>query len=213
MKKSIVVTFGCLSLVCSSFALAAESLEAIPQDEAQKFGASMAKAASKIENPQITIDGDAKKANGAHVPDAVGVLVVPQKDLVESEEYAAKFKEEKGAALAYMFAYHLVPVIDGQTVDASKLRTISIYDDDGNEVEINVLLLAVRQVSEGDYRLYAYGTGDEPLVDAKFSEGTGPGAEPVAVEVINVDENERQGDTVVTVFGKYQAQFRIGHAE
>ena len=69
------------------------------------------------------------------------------------------------------------------------------------------------QLSDSDYRLYAYGSGDKPLVDAQFSEGTGPGAEPVAVEVTNIDENERQGDVVVTVFGKYQAKFRAGHVE
>ena len=146
MKKSMFVAAACLSFVSASIVLGAESLESIPEDDAQKFGAAMAKAASKIEDAQVKVEGDAKKANGVHVPETVGVLVVPQKDLVESEELAAKFKEEKGAPLAYLFAYHLVPVIDGNRVDASKLRTVSIQDDSGSEFEINVLLLAVRAI-------------------------------------------------------------------
>jgi hypothetical protein len=103
--------------------------------------------------------------------------------------------------------------VNGQKLDASKLRTVSFQADDGSEHEVNVLLLSARQLSESDYRLYAYGTGDKPLIDAQFTEGSGPGAEPVAVEVTNVDEAERQGDVVITVFGKYQAKFRGAHSE
>src|SRR5262249_10571088 len=131
----------------------------------------------------------------------------------ESEELAAKFKETKGASLAYLFLYHLTPVINGSGADLSRLYSVKLPDDDGQEHTVHVLLLAVRQLSDEDYRLYAYGHDDKPLVDARFAEGTGPGPEPTAVEIKEVNEQTEQGKLIVTVFGKYQASFTVAHRE
>lgn len=193
--------------------LSAQDLESIPADEARAFGARLVELAGKLDAPQVKIVANAEQANGVHVPDKVGVLIVPQQDLKETEELAESFKSDPGAPLGYLFAYHIVPLVDGQRVEASRLRTVKLTGDDGTQHSIQVLLLAVRLLGDDDYRLHVYGKDPKPLIDAKFAEGTGPGAEPLAVEIKNTDEQTREGTVVVTVFGKYQASFRAGHQE
>ena len=115
--------------------------------------------------------------------------------------------------MAYLFTYNVVPVIDGKAADVKHLRTVSVNDEDGVKRTIFVHLLAVRQVADDDYRLYVYGADKKPLVDARFSEGTGSELEPVAVRVKDADHGKKQGTVVVTVFGRFEASFRAGHHE
>lgn len=197
----------------STSLLSADDVKSIPADEVTKWGARFAKLADKIENPQIKIVADAGNANGVHVPDKFGIMIVPQQELKESEELAARFKSDSGAALAYLFAYHMVPVVDGQQIEADRLRSISFADEQGTERSVYTFLLTVRQLPEGDYRLYVYGKDEKPIVDARFSEGAGPGPEPVAVEIKDSDKQTREGKVVVTVFGKYEASFRARYKE
>ena len=211
MKKFIVSVPILVCLVLPVLAAVVEGLEPLEPEFAHRFGKILSDEADKIAKPQIKVAADPDKANGLHVPHKVGVLVVPQKELKESEELAAKFKTEKGASLAYLFLYNLVPVIDGQPVDPSRLHTVELADDQWSKHKVYLLLLAVRQLSDDDYRLHAYGHAEKPLLDAKFSEGAGSGSDPVGVEVKDVNEATHQGKLVLTVFGKYQASFTCGH--
>ena len=211
MKVIALCLSAAVSLLLSAATALPESPQPIDAETAKKFGKILADAAAKLDKQQLKIEADADLSNGVHVPDKLGLLLVPQKGLKEGEELAAKFKADKGAPLAYLFMYHLVPVIDGQPVDASRVRTVKVADDNGGEHTVYVLLLSVRQLAEDDYRLYCYGHDDKPLVNAPFSEGTGPGTEPAAVEIKEPNEQTLQGKLVITVFNKYQASFTIGY--
>jgi hypothetical protein len=190
----------------------AQELEAIPEEHVRKMAPSLIEQAGKFEY-KIKIDADVEKANGFHLPKKLGALIVPQKDLKESEELAAKFQNEPGASIGYLFLFHLVPIVDGKRADASRLKTVTVADKDGGQHTIHVATLAVRQLSGDDYRLHVYGTDAKPLIDAKFAEGIGPGPVPVAVELKNPNEAKKEGTVVVTVFGKYQATFQAGYEE
>jgi hypothetical protein len=191
--------------------LVAQGLRPIPAEDARKVSAKLVAAAEKIEQPVISVEADATKANGVHVPDTLGVLIAPQTDLRESEELAAAFRREKGAAVGVLFLYRLIPIVNDTRIAHDDLHAVEITDDEGVEHVVRVLLLSVRHLGEDDYRLYGYGKAGQPIVDARFEEGTGPGAEPMAVEIKDPDEIAREGDVVVTVFGRYQAGFRVGH--
>ena len=211
MKALVLSVSAALALSLAAVAAVPDDLSPIEPELAKKFGKLLADQAAKFEKPQVKVEADADKANGVHVPEKVGVIIVPQKDLKESEELAAKFKAEKGTPLAFLFLYNVTPVIDGKPVDPSKIRSVKITDESGTDHTVYCMLLAVRQTSDDEYRLYAYGHDDKPLVDAKFSEGTRPDNEPVAVEIKDPNEQTHQGKLVVTVFGKYQASFTVGH--
>jgi len=112
-----------------------------------------------------------------------------------------------GAALGYLFAYQVVPVIDDESVATKKLRRVQFVTDEGQRAEVNCMLLAVRQVTDEDWRLIVYGVQQQPLLAVPFTESAGPGRAPVAIECKNVEGFE--GDLVVTVFDKYQASFKV----
>ncbi len=208
--KKIVLVFAAIWCLMLSISLA-EDLEAIETDLARSIAKGLIEQTDKIQKPQIKIDADVQRANGIHVPGKVGIIIVPQKDLKEGEELAEKFKSEKGASLGYLFMYHIVPVINGKAIDANQLRSVTIADGDGKEHKVHVLLLAVKQMADDDYRLQAYGVGDQVLLDAKFSEASGSATEPVTVAIHDRNESTRQGKLAVTVFGKYQAGFQCAH--
>lgn len=213
MRRTTALVLSALGFMLPGAVVTADDLQAIGKDDAQRFGKILSEAAAKLEKPQVKIDGDADKAVGLHAPEKLGMLLVPQKDLKESEELEEKFKADTGASLAYLFLYHLVPVIDGQPVDGSRLRSVTLTGDNGESHTVHVLLLSVRKIGEDDYRLYAYGHEDKPLIDTQFAEGTGPGDLPIAIEVKDKDEVNHQGKIVLTVFGKYQAGFKTAYKE
>ncbi len=125
-----------LSLAVCLFAptlLFAQELESIPADEVQLWSGRLIAAAGKLENLQVKIEGDTGKANGVHVPEKLGIMVVPQKDLQENDELVEKLQAEGGTALGYLFAYRLVPVVDNKRVDDGRLRTVKMTDNDGDE--------------------------------------------------------------------------------
>jgi hypothetical protein len=211
MRPIAVCAFAVSLLSFPLRAMSPDDLVAIEPEVAKKFGKLLSDEADKSDKPQIKISADADKANGVHAPDKVGTLIVPQKDLKHSPELFEKFKLEKGAPLAYLFLHHLAPVVNGNAADKSRLRSVKLTDDDGGQHTVYLLLLSVHQVSDDDYRLYAYGQEEKPIVDARFAEGTGPGPEPTAVEVKGIDEQAKQGKLTVTVFGKYQASFPVAY--
>jgi hypothetical protein len=209
MQIDRLAVIGCL-LLFPAFAQSAD-FTAIPSDQATTIAQKLLQQTAKIDKPQIRVEGVADKANGVHIPKQFGVLIVPQKDLKESQELAAQFKTEKGASLAYLFLHNVLPIADGKPLAANRLRSVTI-DDQGASHKVHVFLLAVRQLADDDYRLHVYGQDPTPIVDAKFAEGAGPGPEPVAVELKDVNHTTRQGKIVVTVFGRFQAGFQAGSA-
>jgi len=193
--------------------LAAQELERIPDDFVRQLTPALLEQAGKLDLGKIKVEADVEKANGVHLPKKLGALIVPQKDLKESAELAAKFQAEPGAPIGYLFMYHLLPIVDGKKIDAAKMKSVSFKDNDGGEHALHIVSLVVRQLSGDDYRLHVYGADAKPLVDVKFAEGTGPGPEPAAVELKDTKDATKEGNVVITVFGKYQAKFPAAYIE
>ncbi len=198
-----------VALAVAASVAVAQDVESLPKEIAQKIGKALTKAAAEIKKPQVKIEGDPTQAVGVAVRDVEGgVVLVPQMGL--DEENAPDMTGKKGVPLGLLFCTSkLVPVIDGKLVDRDKLNVLTVTDGRGDKHEVNCIMLSVRQISEEDYRLYGFGKSAEPLIDVKFTDGEGPGAKPVALEI-------KEGEpalVVITVFGKYQATFDGGVVE
>ena len=205
IKKCVAVCLFAWPLITVMTA-AAEELESIGADAARRIAERLSEEAKKIQNPQVMIAPDFEKAQGVHRPGEAGVLIVPQKGLKEGEELDA-VKQESGAGLAFLFTYRIVPVVKDAPVQAKRLHAVTFTSGDGNQIKIHCMLLAVRQVSEDDWRLYVYGSEKKPLIDVPFRDGSGLGHKPLAVEIKTIRDS--QGELVVTVFDKYQASFKV----
>ena len=208
MKRFGLTIVSMLGLTCPCLVFAQDRLEPIDPDMVHRIAKQLCDAAAKIDSPQVKVDPATDQASGVHHPHHVGAVIVPTKGLKEENENPA-VKTETGSGFAYLFLHHIAPTVNGKPAEASQLRTVKVTDDQGKEHEVSALLLAVRQVSDDDWRLYVYGHDKKPLIDARFSESAGPGTEPVAVEVKEIQD--RQGKLFVTVFNKYQASFPVAY--
>jgi hypothetical protein len=208
MRKSI---FAVAALVASAWgvrAAVAEDLEILDPQISQAFAQVLAEAAEKQEKPKIKIQGDIEKACGVH-REQVGVILVPQKDL-SAENIPDGVNSDPGAPLGHLFmSKGFAPVIDGKPVDKSKLGSVKFTGQDGNEQEVNYLAVAARHTDDDVWHLYLYGADDKPLLDAQIGEGAGPGTQPLALEIKDVEDNT--GTAYVTIYDRFQANFKINY--
>jgi hypothetical protein len=192
----------------SAVALAQAELVSIESEAAKQVAEQFSEQVQKFKKPQVKVEPDPSKANGVHKRNDAGALIVPQKDLTE-EKLPDAAKSKAGAGVAFLFMHRLVPIIDGKGVSKEKMRSVTYTNKDGDKIAIHCLILAVRQVSDKDRRLYVYGTDSKPLIDVPFSKNAGPGTQPVAVEIKEIQDQE--GKLFVTLFDKYQASFKVMH--
>lgn len=208
MRKLV---WGVAALAAGAFGAAsavAEDLDILDPQIAQAFAQVLAEAAEKVEKPQVKISGDIEKACGVH-KEQVGLILVPQTDL-KPEEIPEGVETDPGAPMGHLFmSKGFAPVIDGKPVDASKLRSLSITGQDGNEQQVNYLALSVRHTDDDVWHLYGYGTDEKPLVDVQIAEGTGPGTLPLAIEVKELEDNV--GTAYVTIYDRFQTSFKLGY--
>jgi hypothetical protein len=193
--------------VCTTGVLA-QNLEELDPERAQRVAEMLVAKAGQIESPQVDLQVDVAKASGMKVRDD-GLLVVPQKGLSEMGDNT-EVESEQGAPLAYLFMSEgFCPVVEGTQVAQSKLRILAVTDKQGVQRKAKCFLLAVRKVSDDDWRLYVYGAEKKPLVDVQFTESSQEKPGPIALSIDDVAGNE--GTLTVTVFGKYQAGFRAAY--
>ncbi|HXX93699.1 MAG TPA: hypothetical protein VEN81_08690 [Planctomycetota bacterium] len=180
-------------------------LSPVDADWARGISERLAQEAKGLDKPRIQIDCDPGKAVGLHVPEKLGLLLAPQKDLKEGETEG--YGAEAGKPLGYLFLYRLGIVEGGKTVERDRLHRVEITNDEGKAFVIPTLLLSVRQVAQDDWRLYVFGKGEKPVLDTKFTPGSGTGDKPVAVQVKTVEG--RKDTLVITLFDKYQASISL----
>lgn len=188
----------------------AQGLETLDSERAQRVAELLVQKAALIESPQVKIEAEPSRAAGLTFKQE-GILVVPKNALKEEDKQEnADVDTERGAGLAYLFMTQaFCPVVEGRPAKADGLRTVKVVDRQGTERTVTCLLLAVRRITDEDWRLYVYGANKKPLVDAPFDEAERPNSGPVAIDVENASNDK--GTLAVTVFGKYKAGFTIAY--
>ena len=206
MRKAVLGIVALGACVWGTSSAMAEDLEILDPQIAQAFAQALTEAAGKIEKPQVKIDADVEKACGVHL-DQVGLIIVPQKDITPENEAV---NSDPGAPLAHLFmSPGFAPVIDDKPVDVAKLRSLTFAGQDGAEHKVNYLALAARHTDDDVWHLYAYGADEKPLLDIQVGEGSGPGTQPLALEVKDLENNT--GNAVITIFDQYQASFKLNY--
>ena len=204
MLPCCLVVLGWLTL--SGGAFAQETLEKIDEEGVKKVAAQLAEQVQKFEKTQVKITPDITTANGVHKPGHAGVLGIPQKGL-SAESLAKSAKTKEGAAVGFLFCYHIAPVINGQAVARDQLRSVTFTGDDGGDTEISCLLLVVRELPDKSLQLFVYGKDPKPLLGAKLAKSAGSGIKPLAVEVKEIGAETG----TLTLFDTNQASFKVAH--
>jgi hypothetical protein len=194
---------------CVSSALG-QGLETMDSQKARSIAELLAVQAARIEAPQVKVDADPAHAIGLTYKKD-GILAMPKKGLDEEEKDGnEQVSAQTGAGLGLLFMTSAFsPIVDGRPASADLLRTVKVVDGQGQEHTVTCLLLAVRRISDENWRLYVYGTRKKPLIDAAFDEVRRPDSGPIAIDVEDVSYSD--GTLAITVFGKYKAGFRVAY--
>lgn len=203
VKCRLLLTALGVMLVASS--AMADELNEMGAELAQGYAKFLTEVMTKADGLQVKFDVDTDKAVGL-VREDEGIIVVPKKGLKDGDEPDAAVATEKGAGLAYIFmSQRFNPTIDGKPVDGAKLRKVKLPD----EREATALLVTVRRIGDDDWRLYVYGNDAKPLIDTTFGEAANQKGTGVDLSVR--DPKKGVATLVLTLFGKYEAGFPIGH--
>ena len=204
MRPTILVAI--LVVPCPAFA---QEVQPIAAEQLQRIATRLSEEVADIDDPQIEIQPDVAQAVGLKIRED-GVVCLPHSGLSE-ETIEENAHSESGTALAYLFmSENFVPLLDGQPIEESQLRIITLTTDQGTERNIKCFLLSARQVAEDDWRLYSYGATEEPLIDSKFEPAdTSVSTGLVSLNIAEVEGTE--GTLRLTVFGKYRAGMRLSY--
>jgi len=206
MRKLMLGIATLVACAFTSTAIMAEDLEVLDPQLAQAIGQALAEAAEKLEKCPVKIEGDIEKATGVH-KEQTGLILVPQKDIAPENDAV---NSDPGAPLGHLFmSPGFAPVIDGKPVDVAKLKQINVMTPDGNEMKVTYIPLAARHTDDDVWHLYGYGADDKVLIDAQIGEGAGPGTQPIALEVKDLEDNT--GTAFVTIFDRFQCNFKLNY--
>lgn len=208
--------WGIAALAAGAFGAAsamADDLEALDPQISQAFAQFLNDEIAKVENLQVKIEGDIDKATGVH-REQVGLILVPQKDL-NAEEIPDAVNSDPGAAMGHLFmSMGFTPVIDGKPLAKEKLRTVKFVGQDGNEQEVSYLALSARHTDDDVWHLYGYGSDEKPVLDVMIGEGVGPGTQPLALEVRDIEADDKAGEVgtcYVTIYDRFQTNFKLAY--
>jgi hypothetical protein len=186
----------------------AEDLEILDPQISQAFAQFLNDEIAKVEKPQVKIEGEIEKATGVH-REQIGLILVPQKDL-KPEEIPDSVNSDPGAPMGHLFmSLGFTPMVDGKPLDQAKLRTLKFTGQDGAEQTVSYLALAARHTDDDVWHLYGYGTEDKPVLDVQIGEGAGPGTQPLALEVRDIEGDV--GTCYVTIYDRFQTSFKLAY--
>ena len=187
----------------------AEELQPLSAETSQTYAKHLVELFEK-ENKErpAKFEVDPAQATGLHV-DQDGIILVPVKSLKEDVVDPA-VESANGGGLCYLFMSPCyAPMIDGKPIDDKKLRRVKYKNGQGVDQEAICLVVTVKHVGGDDWRLYAFGAENSPVVDAPFGESTETIDKPLALRVSGA--KDKKANLTLTVHKKYSASFAIGH--
>ena len=212
VKNTLLAMLGVVALMLNAYLpsgqlVAAEQLSEMDAYTAQAYALHLTEKFAEQKDQPLKVEVDADLALGLAL-DNEGLILVPAEGLKEGEVDEA-VHTEVGSGLAWLFmSPRFNPMLKDKKISQDQLMSVKFTDESGDEKVATCLLLGVRNVSGDDWRLYAYGKDKKPLIDAKFEMAEEESEDPVSMTV--KEANEKGAKLVITLFGKYSADFQIG---
>ena len=183
----------------------ADEPQPIPEEQAKVIASLLILKADKLPKPPIRFQADPEKANGLYNEDERALMVVPRSDLKEEE--TDEVTRPKGAPVGYLFLHGLTILANGKAVQTGQIPMVSFTDDSGVDREVYVLRLAVKKFADDDWRLLVFSKKGKPIVMSRFRAEENGSDLPLTAEVKDIKDKAR---LVITLFGKYAADVRLG---
>ncbi len=174
----------------------------------QKAARKLKSALGTLTDAPLAIIADEEKPSLVKVGDDSGILFMPDQRLTE-ETLAGSGSTI--APLGQLWMRKLSLVVDGRTVPAEKLRTITLSDS-GKETEVWLFLAGIARSATAGAELVLYAAGKEPLLRAPLKP-TGGAKQEVPVELSGRSGGAGHGLLTLAILGQYQAELTVVKAE
>jgi hypothetical protein len=194
-------------LVAVSGAVAADSANRIPQEDAKAYAKlCVERAAAIVTDAQISMDVDVEKPC-AERGEGGGAMIVPDKKLTE-KTLTGVGKDVVPVGQLWLRKWTLIA--NGKPVAEDKLRIITVTIEDQDR-PMPLFLLGVRKKGEKDLELVIYAKDSEPLLVVPLKRVETLSGLPGELEWSRGDKDA--DNLTLNVLGKYQTVLKVGRQE
>jgi hypothetical protein len=205
-RRLIGISLAAMTLAGVGAARAEVAAEAIPGDFIAQFAPlAVQLIQQQFPNPAVKVDPATDKAQGFHVKEMVGLVLMPDKNLT------AKGIDEQGdkELPVGVLATKSLSLEDKDVVLAAD--KIAVADFNGM-FKIPVFFLAVK-AKGADRTLEVYGKDGKALASVPLKKQAGDAASLLTVKLTNIDLEKRKMDAVFSLAGAYEGTLKLGFLE
>jgi hypothetical protein len=191
-----------LLTAAASLLVSASAQEQLSRSEALKYAFIVAADLTEMLKTPIPTDPDIKRPVAVREGD-YGGMVLPECKLT-----AATLDKpgKEGRAIGQLWLLKLVPMKDGQPVDAKGLRFVDVTSDEGS-AKVACCALAVRSAEGSDaLELVVFGRDKSPVLSAPLKPIAKAQDNPVELAAERKDDG---GLITLRLLGKYETSFMV----
>lgn len=182
-----------------------QAQERSSREEALKYAFFAALNLKEMLNTPIATDPDIKRPVVLKDGD-YGGMTLPETKL-SADTFAKAGKDV--IPVGQLWMYKLSPLVNGQVVPVSKLKTVHVVAGD-NEADVVQCALGAQKADNGNFELLVYGKDKEPVARVPMKAASGTQENPLDMSA----ERQNDGGLLTLKFaGKYQAQIMVTDPE
>jgi hypothetical protein len=178
-----------------------QAQEQIDRQEALKYAFFVSANLPEMLKTPIPTDPDVKRPVAVRDGD-YGAMVLPESKLSVK---VFSIAGEEVAPVGQLWLYKVVPMTEGQSVPAGKLRMVEVHAGD-DAATVPCCALGVRKTAEGGLELLVYGKDKEPVLKAPIHAISRQQANPVEMSAERKDDG---GLVTLSFLGKFEASFMV----
>ena len=195
MKETLLtlLLLGTLQLVSAQ--------EKLSREESLKYASIVAADLKQLQGTPIPTHVDVKQPVAIHEGEFGGMVLPEAKLTVEAIAKAS----DQAVAIGQLWLLKLTPMQNGDAVDSSKLRMVTLSHE-GEQATVAQCALGVRRNGSGTLELLVFGKGNEPVVKVPLK------AKDVKQDVpvdITAERESESGKVTLNILGKYTATFSV----
>lgn len=180
--------------------------EQVPQKEVIKYAFGLGMTAATQKDPPLKTTPDPYNSSAVHKEGQIAVLIPDQ---AFKEDLLSKVSEKEITPLGQIWLRDLVPQVEGKSIAADKLRTLTI--DAGKEkITAHLCFLGLQKNDKGEIQLIVYGKGKEILLKPVIAAHEEKQEKPLVVGMQAPADKPLL--VTLSLFGKHQTQFEVAPA-
>lgn len=180
--------------------LGAQAQKPVPREEALRVAALVSLDLKQMLDTPIPTDPDTKRPVALREGER-GCLVLPETRLADALAKPGK----EVVPVGQLWLRQVAPQANGETVQAEKLKTVSISVGDRTESAV-LCALGLRKLARGELELLVYGKDKEPLVRVPAKTISAKQENPIELAAVIEGDN---ATLTLKLAGRYEATVRL----